>query len=568
MAYMIKFLFFLLFLISFCNCSEKRSDIAFDSLKVDSTIISDPFKSYPPDIYSSIQENSKYSEFTFSGILSNVNIKKIASEQEDSIIFINSGFKGFNALLDIFERVMLPRNVKNLTIEIVYEYEPRLDGFATFEVTFYQKNTEVYKYYEKLEPSKDNYLTKTCKYKIPKQADNFRINLYTYDKKTISENLYPINPDIINHPLDSIAGFAYFSLNKIDISIDRKPIQDYDFDHSIPFAQKDISSISLNIEDELNLDSETRIISLGESVHGSRTFLEQENKIIKSLIEKDFTLIGFETPITIGVRLDEYIKGRRNDIDSILYSDHFNFYNNFYTKELFKYLRDYNERNNNKISVFGFDIPGMDDKYWSNTAEENLTDADRRSIEYLKNFQEQYSSLYSNNISYKLLFRQRDEVMSQNIFYIDESFNRKKKMVLVGHLGHFAKRDSPHYLAGHFLSKEYKQQYKVLGLFVGGGTILSQQYKGFDNNLTISNDFLLSGPIGKSIEQLCSELGENSFYINNIKDIELLDEIFYYRHIGAGYTIMQFEPIDVRKELDILWFTKESEGYFLSTKNE
>jgi hypothetical protein len=90
------------------------------------------------------------------------------------------------------------------------------------------------------------------------------------------------------------------------------------------------------------------------------------------------------------------------------------------------------------------------------------------------------------------------------------------------------------------------------------GPFLSQTLQGFDTE-RIVKDFPFSAPIGKSLEQLCEQLKTERFYINDVKNIKLLDRVLYSRYIGAGYKIMQFEPIDIRKELNALWFERNSE---------
>jgi hypothetical protein len=55
-------------------------------------------------------------------------------------------------------------------------------------------------------------------------------------------------------------------------------------------------------------------------------------------------------------------------------------------------------------------------------------------------------------------------------------------------------------------------------------------------------------------------MDKKEFYINEVCSLSVLDKVLYGRSAGSRYNVMQFEPIDLRKELDIVWFTKESYG--------
>ena len=59
---------------------------------------------------------------------------------------------------------------------------------------------------------------------------------------------------------------------------------------------------------------------------------------------------------------------------------------------------------------------------------------------------------------------------------------------------------------------------------------------------------------------MCLLMNKSSFYINYIREIPLLDRIIYERAQCAFWKPMQFEPADVRKEVDAIWFTKESKA--------
>ena len=567
-------------LFSFCSCNEKRTDVAFSTFERDTTITSDPFSTFTSDVKTSIEKNDKYVELLFSGIVSNINIeKRYYTSIKDSLVFINSGYKGFNLLLHVFlsgNRTILPDNVKNLEISIIYEYQQYQQHFnkgMDLEVVFYTNNTEVKTFKRKIPQTikkdsndkdiiNDDIPSVTHNFKIPKGANNMKATLYTYDQKLFDDL------SAIKNMNDSILAYesrlAYLALNKFEIKIDKKPLEEYIYNHKSPFTQKELDKISLTTNDSLIIDDNVRIVGIGESVHGSATFESQGKEIIKQLIAKGFNMIGFETSIINGIKINDYIKGGSIDIEDILAPETitFTFYNNTNKKELYEYLRSYNKNNNNKISVFGFDIESeSESEILIRASEENFAVSKENMFnDYLRNFYETYHAFYNNKAKYKLLFRQRDKVISENIFYIADHNTERDKIILVSHLGHLNKIKStdPYPSVGYYISEKYGKQYAAIGLFASEGYFLSNHHEGIYGEW-ISKDFPFSHPIGKSIEQLCCKLDINSFYINNVKDVELLDKILYSRYIGFGYSIMQFSPIDLRKELDIVWFTKISE---------
>jgi len=569
---MIRYFFAVIILFSF-YCCNTRTEYNHDCTINDSTITSDPFRSFTPDIYTSINQNNKYQEVFFYGVLKGVNIdKRYYEDIKDSMIFVSSGFHGANFLLHIPRRICLPENGNKLEIEIVYEYAPYPNITNLFlETVFYNKNTVEKEYIERISPTmkigdkskKKNITTAKYKYQIPDRANNVLAILYTYDKNAV-ERLY-----VKDSIYTTETGVAYLALKKFGFKVNGKPLEEYAYDHKIPFTKQEVDNIRSNVDDSLKINDNARIVGLGESIHGNSAFYKETNELIKQLIAEGFTLIGLETPITDGIRLNDYITGRNNDnIDSILSKNNtLNFYNNSVTKELFDYLKTYNKSHNNRISVFGFDVPLMDYKdslkvYSAIDFKINNANIYNANIynKYLKNFYNKFGSYYNKGLSYELLQRHRDRIMSENIFYMDSIFSEKNKMVLVAHLGHLSKREFPEHSTGFFLSERYRERYNVIGLFTGKGSFLSQHFEGF-NKERIIRQYPLSSPIGKSLEQLCNTFDKNLFYINDVKKIELLDKILYSFDIGSGYKVMQFEPIDIRKELDNICFIKDSDAY-------
>jgi len=573
MVYTTKFLITTFILFSCYSCN-KRTEFVQTNQICDSTITSDPFKTFTPDIYTSVEQNNQYQEIKFSGVIPGgvrVN-KRFYKDIQDSLKFVFSGYRGYNYLLEILRRIHLPENGKRLEINITYEYQPSQNEKEAFlEVVFFNKN-KIEKKYTEIIPStmrsgddeekieKKSVTIAKYKYGIPRFANNVQATIRTHDKNKI-EQQYRQNE--LDSGENMLKRMVYFTLKEFGFKIDGKPLEEFIYDNSIPFSKREIDEIHSKISDSLKINSNVKIVGIGESIHGNKAFYNHLNEIIKQLITEGFTVLGFEMSIIDGIKLNDYITGRNIDLDSILSKNYsYYVYNNQATKELFEYLRVYNQENNNTISIFGFDIPLIDKRGDLNDYSKidfNISDF-KLFNEYLKNFYNKYGHFYDNVLYYRLLHRHRDEIMSENISYIDNSFSETKKIVLAAHLGHLYKRESPDTSAGFLLSEKYGKQYEVIGLFTGKGDFLTNHYDGF-NSERITKHFPLSTPIGKSLEQLCNEIDKNLFYINNSKEVGLLNKVMYSFYLGVLYRAMQFEPIDIIKEVDIVCFIKDSSSY-------
>lgn len=145
-----------------------------------------------------------------------------------------------------------------------------------------------------------------------------------------------------------------------------------------------------------------------------------------------------------------------------------------------------------------------------------------------------------------------------------EQLPDNSKAIAYAHLGHISKQKGERELQGtstssmgYYLFQKYGQKYTTVGLFAGSGTTWTGRYYGYDLS-DKRRVYPVLSPIGKSVEQLCLLMNKSSFYLNNISEFPLLDRIDSERSMGQYWQPMQFEPVDLRKELDAIWFTKES----------
>jgi erythromycin esterase-like protein len=422
------------------------------------------------------------------------------------------------------------------------------------------------------------------KYRIPRDADNVEVSLRTFNSKELFEDAYDVEilledacndgnrfegayyydgtqEDSARSAADAVKyGYAILFLNRFEIKINCKNIEDYIYNHQHPFAEEELKRISGKTADSISIDGKVKVVGIGETVHGCTAFSRQEGEIVKHLIKNGFNRIGLETTPLLGMQINDYVNGRPVDLDSILAQGIFNYLNNKETKALFDYIKTYNQRTDRKISVFGFDIH-IDNSIEAieALARDGTAIQDSLYAGYLLNFIEKYGKGYKCGNSRNILLRIRDKIMSENIMYITDRAAVGDKIVLMAHFGHLAGRKLPRPSAGGYLSERYGEEYAVIGLFVGEGTYHTRHIHGFDS-VARADKYPLSKPIGKSLEQLCSLMDKKEFYMNEVGSQGLLDKVLYGRSAGSRYDVMQFEPIDLRKELDVVWFTRESSG--------
>lgn len=129
---------------------------------------------------------------------------------------------------------------------------------------------------------------------------------------------------------------------------------------SMAVALKTDSSFQLTAPAEFKDKlSGKKIIALGEATHGSKEFVQMKSALFGYLhTELDYKDIAIELPQTIGLDVDDYIKGRQSYsyIDSLLRPA-----KTLYCKEFFSFLQQLknlnsNIQDSNKISVHGIDI--------------------------------------------------------------------------------------------------------------------------------------------------------------------------------------------------------------------
>jgi erythromycin esterase-like protein len=207
-----------------------------------------------------------------------------------------------------------------------------------------------------------------------------------------------------------------------------------------------------------------KIIGIGEATHGQLKINNWRIQLFKTLVKKHrFTVLVMEEEYSCGKILDKYIKNKSNFyLDGI---DNIGFLNKSFVN-LLKWMRKYNMKNNNTLSIIGIDCQGLCPKYKSNSKTTN----------YVTNLVQKYNNNPTQGTRDKYMYK---------IFM--KQFNINKKYVIFGHNAHLQKekydvKDNIIWL-GNYLSKYFANKYFVIGNTFYRGKYLA---KDTDNNYKLS----------------------------------------------------------------------------------
>ncbi|MEV6349642.1 DUF6194 family protein [Actinoplanes sp. NPDC051851] len=98
------------------------------------------------------------------------------------------------------------------------------------------------------------------------------------------------------------------------------------------------------------------LLALGEPYHGEPAFPRLRNRILETLAGLGFRSIAIESDRAAALAVDDYVQGRRDDLDLTTGISH-GWGAHPATRELVDWLRAYNEGHPSPISFYGFDAP-------------------------------------------------------------------------------------------------------------------------------------------------------------------------------------------------------------------
>src|SRR5688572_1581127 len=112
-----------------------------------------------------------------------------------------------------------------------------------------------------------------------------------------------------------------------------------------------------DLEPIKKLIGDARIVSLGESTHGSREIFQMKHRLVEFLAsEMGFTIFSIEANLPEAYRVNNYVLGGKGDPDELIAGMHFWTWNTQEVKALVEWMRRFNAAGQGKIEFTGFDM--------------------------------------------------------------------------------------------------------------------------------------------------------------------------------------------------------------------
>ena len=314
---------------------------------------------------------------------------------------------------------------------------------------------------------------------------------------------------------------------------------------------KKSDAITLNGVDFGKIPSmQSRIMAIGETVHGSRTLGGMAFDIIKErIIKQGCNLVLHEYPLECSFYVNRYIKNdprfKLQDIERYMEGN----LSSEHTIDFIKWLRAYNSTHNNRVSFWGIDIESLNmassvdlsefvktlcskretpetDSIvkrllnWETNEDDSLqlTKADGAVGKWLTADERQILKLClqlnkESSETYERL-TSRDETMTKTAFaLIDILASNGAKATIYGHFMHLNylvggdMKELNNYSAGHRMKTKYKDDYQAIALCTYEGRTLNCL-----TDKSIGAAQLVKAPEG-SIENTLQSMGHNMAYL-------------------------------------------------------
>lgn len=295
---------------------------------------------------------------------------------------------------------------------------------------------------------------------------------------------------------------------------------------------------------------QSRIMAIGETVHGSRTLGGMAFDIIKErIIKQGCNLVLHEYPLECSFYVNRYIKNdprfKLQDIERYMEGN----LSSEHTIDFIKWLRAYNSAHNNRVSFWGIDIESLNmassvdlsefvktlcskretpetDSIvkrllnWETNEDDSLqlTKADGAVGKWLTADERQILKLClqlnkESSETYERL-TSRDETMTKTAFaLIDILASNGAKATIYGHFMHLNylvggdMKELNNYSAGHRMKTKYKDDYQAIALCTYEGRTLNCL-----TDKSIGAAQLVKAPEG-SIENTLQSMGHNMAYL-------------------------------------------------------
>lgn len=246
-----------------------------------------------------------------------------------------------------------------------------------------------------------------------------------------------------------------------------------------------------------------RIIGIAEATHGQLKINEFRNKLVKKLITKyNFRVIVLEDQYSCIQFVNKYIKNK--DASYLDGLDAFGFLSKTFVS-LLTWIRKYNIKNNNKISIVGIDCQYTCSKYKSQSEINNYVNT---LVQKFNKIDESKSTDFRDKSMYNIFMKQ---------------YNKNKKYLIFAHNAHLQKKpyckdDKVKWLGNH-LYRTFGSDYCAIG-----NTFYTGKYLGID----IDND----DKFGIAKINVKKWLRDGIYYMNQNNNILIYDgnAVFSSKH--------------------------------------
>lgn len=489
-----------------------------------------------------------------------------------------------NFLASVFQYIKLPDSANNIDLS-VYSKSKQVDG-AWIKLYGLDENGELV--------SRDSVSIIS-----PLNWNKFQLNIQT----TTANSIYL---EIFFHTKHSIKSSEFTKekevpqlwIDNIQIKVNGQDISSYHesefyicaIDREEICNHVKLNSNLLEIIDSIPDFKNHRILAFGETTHTSREIQQFVFNSTKVLIERNnCKLFLMEIPFEIGLRLNEYVGGKTDEsIEELLF---FNLINSNEFISFLNWIRDYNSKNNSKVTIIGIDTGHF------------LSELDRHLFRLIENHTpkskifETFADFLSRNkyndaltvinnhgdtlinelgnelfleIKHALEIRNgqlnpdhdmadsyRDYLMYQNSKWaIDNYLKQGDQAVLYAHLGHVNKGNAffcrfDVNSMGRYMNRNYGRDYFTTVVTVGTGTIADPKKMKSDVGYSLSVN------IHGSIEELCMSSDDRLFY----KNLASVGSTYFVRGIGSGIPPKEFYPFNHKDRVDGVVFIRESTSY-------
>ena len=384
-------------------------------------------------------------------------------------------------------------------------------------------------------------------------------------------------------------------IKELDVFVDRRRIDPNTTARTMPsLSRNDIIPFSSSDLSHLPF-MDNKILSIGETLHGSETFNQIAADIIKErILHHNCRLVLLELPIEASLYINRYISGDPNFTRAYIvdYFDNMLFCSAIFVS-LIDWIKEFNRYSEERVYFFGMDaryetmsryLDLFDFFYALNSAEndEALKEMSRLALrsglsivdaisffDANRGFENKLTRGESNlakraltllyNSAHAPEFESRDRTMYENTqFFIENFLPTGSTVTIFSHFGHSNYRSlntSMTYLDnympfGYYMRNRHQDNYVNIALltYKGNSLLANSTHTGFQEVE------LHSSPIG-SIEHLINRLNINAGYMSMATFT--CDDALMIRKIGNAYLERQFRFIFPTTRMDGAIFVRE-----------